>query len=85
VVLAERNRRALKEQAGLVIWLRADPAVLAGRVVVVEEGPVVVVSDPAGTLVRLATERTPLYAEVADVTVDEDTKTPDQIADEILA
>jgi shikimate kinase len=85
VVLAERNRRALKEQAGLVIWLRADPAVLAGRVRYHDHRPLLDNDDPAGTLARLAAERTPLYAEVADVIVDEGTKTPDQIADEILA
>jgi shikimate kinase len=85
VVLAERNRQALKEQAGLVVWLRADPAVLAGRVGHHDHRPLLDNDDPAGTLVRLAAERTPLYAEVADVIVDEGTKAPDQIVDEILA
>jgi shikimate kinase len=85
VVLSPTNRQALKEHAGLVVWLRADPAVLAGRVGRHDHRPLLDNDDPAGTLVRLAAERTPLYAEVADVIVDEDTKTPDQIADEILA
>jgi len=84
VVLAERNRRALDEQAALVVWLRADPAVLAGRVRHHDHRPLLD-NDPAAALARLAAERTPLYAQVADVIVDEGTKTPDEIADEILS
>ena len=84
VVLAERNRQALEQQAALVVWLRADPAVLARRVRYHDHRPLLD-SNPAATLARLAAERTPLYAEVADVIVDEGTKTPDEIADEILS
>jgi len=68
VVLAAVNRDELarvSERGGVVVWLRADPAVLAGRVQPGDHRPLLS-SDPAGTLRRLAAERETLYAEVAD-------------------
>jgi shikimate kinase len=41
--------------------------------------------DPAGALRRLDAARRPLYAEVADQVVDVDTRSPDEVADAVLA
>jgi shikimate kinase len=84
VVLAERNRQALKDQAGLVVWLRADPAVIAGRIHHQDHRPLLD-GDIPSTVARLNAVRAPLYAEVADVVVDENSKTLAQIANEILS
>jgi shikimate kinase len=68
VVLAAANRDELQrvsEHGGVVVWLRADPAVLAGRVQPGDHRPLLA-SHPAATLRRLAAERETLYAEVAD-------------------
>src|SRR5262249_36763501 len=84
VVVSPVNRQALHDRAGRVGWLRADPGLLPGRVGVQDHRPLLQ-DDPAGTLARMAADRAPLYAEVADVIIDEDTKTPGEIADEILS
>jgi shikimate kinase len=82
-VLDEKNR-ALLRGAGLVVWLRAAPATLAERVERdigsrADHRPLLD-DDPAETLARLDAERRPLYEEVADVIVDVDDLTPDQVA-----
>jgi shikimate kinase len=84
VVLSAVNRRALREQAGLVVWLRADPSVLAGRVGPHDHRPLLD-GNAAATLARMAADRTTLYAEVADVIVDVDKKTPAEVVDAILS
>jgi shikimate kinase len=84
VVLSEINRKALREQAGLVVWLRADPRLLAGRVGHHDHRPLLD-GDPAGTLARMAAQRTELYAEVADVVVDVDNATPEAILEAVVS
>jgi shikimate kinase len=72
-VLREANRRALRA-AGTVVWLRASPATLAGRVGDGGGRPVLAGSGlGAGeALEKLVRERRPYYEEVADVVVDVD-------------
>jgi shikimate kinase len=69
-VLDPDNRRRIR-QAGLVIWLKADPAVLVTRVGTGAGRPLLA-HDPAGTMRRLEEERRPIYSELADVTIDVD-------------
>ena len=82
-VLDENNRRLMALHHP-VVWLRARPETLAGRVGPALHRPLLD-EDPAGVLKRLDAVRRPLYAEVADVVVDVDELTPDEIADCILA
>jgi shikimate kinase len=63
----QTNQRLLRKHA-IVVWLRASPAFLAERTDPSHRP--LLAADPAGTLVRLAAERTPRYAEVADQVVD---------------
>jgi shikimate kinase len=87
VVLRDANRRRLRRasaEGGVVIWLRADPAVLATRVRPGDHRPLIT-RDPAGTLARLATEREPLYAEVADRTIDSGRGTFHEVVDAVMA
>jgi shikimate kinase len=84
VVLDPVNRMALAA-AGTVVWLRADPAVLAARVDNDQDHRPLLADDPDGTLRRLDAERRALYAEVADHVVDVDDLDPDQAAAAVLA
>jgi len=73
VVLRDENRVMLdtaREQGrAVVVWLHANPQVLAQRTAKGVHRPLLD-EDRAGTLVRMADERGPLYASVADVVID---------------
>jgi shikimate kinase len=75
--------RDLLKASGRVVWLRADPDTLAARVGAGVGRPLLD-DDPAGTLHRLDAVRRPLYAEVADLIVDVDGLSADQVAGRIL-
>ena len=73
VVLRQENRQLLdsaRDQGrAVVVWLHANPQVLAQRTAKGVHRPLLD-DDRAGTLVRMADERGPLYASVADVVID---------------
>jgi shikimate kinase len=73
-ILDVANRRAL-ESGGVVVWLRAGTEALVGRAMDAEHRPFV---DDAGTawMADAVRDREPLYASVADLTVDTDSGTP---------
>jgi shikimate kinase len=86
VVLSATNRAHLREvsaNGGVVVWLKARPAVLAGRVRPGDHRPLLA-RDPAGTLARLAAEREDLYAAVADRTVDTGAAPFNQVVADVL-
>lgn len=79
-VIDPDNRRLLTMHRP-VVWLRARPATLAGRVGTITHGHRPLLDeDPAGVLERLDGVRRPLYDEVADLAVDVDDLTPEQVA-----
>ena len=68
-----------------MVWLRADPAVLAARVRAgADHRPLLDGGDPEASLTRLLAQREPLYCEVSDLAVDVDHVTPEQVVDAIL-
>ncbi len=69
VVLAAANRELLREQAR-VVWLRAQVPYLLSRVQQKQDHRPLLDDDPRAALARLVESRTPLYAEVAHITVD---------------
>jgi len=77
------SNRALLADAGTVVWLRARPDTLAARVGDGHDRPLLG-DDPLAALERLAAAREPLYAGLADVTVDVDDRTPAEVADQVL-
>jgi shikimate kinase len=86
-VLRQSNRNRIRE-FGLVVWLRADPAKLVRRLAAdqaaLESRPAL---TEAGTLAEIASvlkARTPLYQVLADMAVDTDDKTVDDVATVIL-
>lgn len=62
-----------------VVWLRAEPAVLAARVATDPLRPLLG-DHPEVVLGTQAEQRNPLYAEVADLTVHVDRLTPEEVA-----
>lgn len=84
VVLRAENRSALASSRAYVVWLRADPTVLAGRVTGQGHRPALD-GDPLGRLVQMHTDREPLYREVAQSVIDTDALDPDGVCDALLA
>lgn len=64
VVLDPTNRARLRESA-MVVWLHADPAVLATRVTTADHRPLLG-TDPLAVLTRMFDARQALYEEVAE-------------------
>jgi shikimate kinase len=81
-VLDPANRRRI-QQAGTVVWLRADVDTLARRVGGGEGRPLLG-DDPAAALRRLYEQRRPVYEQLADVVVDVDHLAPGQAVDRIV-
>ena len=67
----------------VVVWLRADPATLAGRVRAGDHRPLLE-GRPMATLTAMAEARSGLYEQVATVIFDTDDGSPDAIADAIV-
>ena len=83
-VMDAGNRAALTADDTVVIWLRADPAILLGRVRHGDHRPLLD-DDPEGVLGRLNEERLALYEEVADAIIDVDDLDLDEVAARVLA
>ncbi len=83
VVLSPANR-ALLARSGTVVWLRADPGILAGRVGDGTGRPLLD-DDPSSALLALYQVRRPLYESVASLAVDVDALTPAEVVERILA
>jgi len=81
VVLDPEVRAALADAH--VVWLRADPAVLGGRVRAGDHRPLLG-ADPAADLAAMATARAELYSSLADLVVDTGTAGPAAAADAVL-
>ncbi len=84
-ILREENRRAIA--GGQVIWLKASPEQLLARI---QADPTTAKRRPNLTpqggfeeIRTLLAERMPLYAACANLAVEVEQKTPDQIAEEI--
>ncbi len=79
VVVRPANRVLLKERCR-VVWLRADPDVLARRVGESDQDRPLLAGDAATALRALGREREPLYRGVADLVVDVDAGSPAELA-----
>lgn len=68
----------------VVVWLRADPTTLAGRVRPGDHRPLLA-GRPIATLTAMAEARSDLYEQVATAIFDTDNVSPDVVADGIVA
>src|SRR5262249_44493213 len=89
VVLDAERRRTLRERCR-VVWLEASPAVAAARVEAAGSNPAHVRPLLAGQptrerLEQLLNDRAPLYGEAAHVRVSTDGRSPEQVADAVVA
>jgi shikimate kinase len=80
-ILSVRNYGILKG-AGPIVYLRTSPGELIARLGKGEGRPLLK-SDPAGAVPRLLAERTPAYEAAADVVIDTDGRSPDELVAEI--
>ncbi len=79
------NRQRLRE-AARVVWLREAPDVLLERLArAPNERPALTELDPARELESIALRRAPWYAEVADVVLDCDRRTPPELVQMLRA
>lgn len=70
---------------GLVVWLRAAPAMLADRVGGLSDRPLLAGRDPVEELARLIAERERLYADAAHRVVVTDGRDAFEVAEEVGA
>ena len=86
LVLKKENNAVLQEN-GKIIFLRASLDTLSKRLKVDGERPLLQTSTESirDRLEKLMKERAPVYEHVADYIVDVDGKTPEEIAQEIIA
>lgn len=82
VLIRDENRAALRRSGASVVWLRADPEVLAERALQGEHRPLLD-GDPQGALRRLLAEREPFYREAADIIIDTDALDADAVSDRL--
>lgn len=78
------DNRARIRAGGLVVWLRADPAVLAARVGAGAGRPLLE-GGPAEALRRLSAVRDPIYQELAHLSFDVDRLSPPEVVDRIVS
>jgi shikimate kinase len=83
IVTTDPNRRLLKDAPATVVWLRATPSSLAGRLDGDTDRPLLD-GDAMERLNALSAERGAWYADVAEFVVDVDDRSIDDIVDEIL-
>lgn len=82
-VTTPSNRERLGE-CDAVVWLRAEPTVLARRLADDSSRPLLA-GDPLGRLVALSHERDGLYREVATHDLDVSERTLDEVVDAVVA
>jgi shikimate kinase len=83
-VLDPESRRRLRA-AGFVVWLQAPPAVLAERAGRGGSRPLLTGGGAQATLERLASVREAAYESTADVTIDTEGRTVDEVAEAVVA
>jgi shikimate kinase len=83
-VLSAENRRRLAG-ACIIVWLTAPVSLLAARVTSSQQGRPFIRDHAETVLAAQLTERSGWYRELADVVVDVADRSPDAIADAILA
>ncbi len=84
VVLDPAHRALLRERCE-VVWLEVTPGTAARRVGSGAGRPLLTGGPPLERLAALLAERAPLYAEVAHRRVSTEGRTPEQVAEAILA
>jgi shikimate dehydrogenase len=83
VVTREKNSQALKKN-GLLVWLKASVDTLLQRIGEDSQRPLLVARTPRGDMEMTLAERKPLYQQAADLAIDTENKTPEEVAKAIM-
>jgi shikimate kinase len=83
VILSEQNRTLLAD--AYVVHLSIDQATARGRIPEASSRPMLAGSDPMQSWQRILEGRLPLYEQVATLTVDARSDTPDELAAQIAS
>ena len=87
-VLRTETRERIR-QAGFVVWLTATPTTIAARLAgdstTATRRPNLTRLSGLAEIEQVLRERTPIYQASADLTVDTETRSPQEVADEIAA
>ena len=81
--IREDNRKLLKE-AGKVIYLKVSPEAAYERLKGDDTRPLLKSDDPLGRIRQLQEKRSMIYDEAADIVIDTDNRTPEEVAAEII-
>jgi shikimate kinase len=89
-IVLDATQRALLRERCLVVWLEVEPEEAARRVTAEHDDParvrpLLAGAEPSERLASLLAARAPLYAEAAHVRVATMGRTPEQVADAVLA
>ena len=79
----EENRKLLKE-SGKVVYLKASPETIYERVKGDTTRPLLQSADPLARIKELLDKRSAVYDEAADLIIETDGKTPEEIVSEII-
>jgi shikimate kinase len=86
--LRETSRRTMRK-SGHVVWLTATPetilARMSGDATTADRRPSLTNRPPLEEILQLLDRREPIYRESAHLIVDTEGKSPEQLADEVLA
>lgn len=85
--LREENRRAMRA-SGKVVWLTASPrtihARMQGDATTAARRPPLTASGGLEEIIRLLAQREPIYRQTADIVIDTEGRSPEQLLEEIL-
>ncbi len=81
--IREDNRKLLKE-AGKVIYLKVSPETAYERLKGDDTRPLLKSEDPLERIRQLQEKRSAIYDEAADIVIDTDGRTPEEVAAEII-
>ncbi len=77
------QNQALIRQMGFVVWLRIRPETVMERVGKDTGRPLLQCEDPLGRIRELLAQRSPIYERCADLILDTDDMTRDEVTEEI--
>ena len=82
--IREKNRELLK-RAGKVVYLRTSPETVYDRLKGDDTRPLLKSENPLARIKELQDKRGQIYEDAADIIVDTDGKSPEEVANEIIA
>ena len=83
-IIIEKNNRKLISESGVVIYLEVSIQTQLERTLIDKSRPLLDSKDKEQTLKNLKKQRTPLYEEIANITIEAGDRSNNQVVEEIL-